>query len=179
MKYYNFSLLYLLSVFWCFGQDVSAIDLNFKLDENKKVIWEKSFKYEAKKDSLTIILQSFLKSTFFTSELHKTIEGFSGISKKVYLSNTKKMAVGARNPYKATIKITIKDDNYLVSVTDIVFDGIQFNYPIIGEKSAGAPQIYLEDFVVKSKKHEFRKGKGYINQLKVLNKDFNSYFTVN
>ena len=179
MKKYSFFLLYIISIFSCFSQDIKASDLNFKLNENKKVIWEKNYKFDANKDSLTIILQSFLKNTYFTCELQKTRDGFSGTSKKVLLSSTKKMAIGAVNPYKATITIKVMDYNYLVTVTDIVFDGLIFNYPIIGKKSQGPPVLYLEDFVVKNKKHEFRKNKGALSQLSVLNKDFDSYFTMN
>jgi len=168
----------IISIFWSIGQNIKPEDLNFKIDENKKVIWEKTYDYEANKDSLAIILQSFLKNNVFTSTLSITNDGVFGQSNKVFLSSTKNMAIGARNPFNATIKIDIMDDKYLVTVTEIVFDGIQFNYPVIGKKSPGPPQLILEDFVVKNKKPEFRSNKGAMSQLSVLNKDLNNYFTI-
>ena len=170
--------LYFLSIFGCFGQNIEPKDLNFKLDENKKIIWEKNYDYEANKDSLTVILQVFLKNNPFTSELNLTDNGFYGESNKVLLSSTKHMAIGARNPFNAIIKIDIMDGNYVVTVTEIVFDGIEFNYPMIGEKSAGPPELPLEDFVVKNKKPEFRSNKGAMSQLSILNKDLDHYFTI-
>lgn len=168
-----------LSIFYSIGQNINPEDLNFKLDQNKKVIWEKTYKFEANKDSLAIILMSFLKNNVFTTTLSITGDGFFGQSNKVFLSSTKNMAIGARNAYNATIHIKIMDGKYLVTITEIVFDGMQFNYPIIGKKSPGPPQFFLEDFVVKNKKPEFRINKGVMSQLSVLNKDFNSYFTIN
>ena len=167
-----------LLTLWCPSQNIMPEDFNFKLNENKKVIWEMDFNYEAKKDSLVITLQNFLKKNFFTSELSLKKYHFFGQSNKVLLSSTKKMAVGARNPYKANIEIEVMDGNYTVTLTDIVFDGMQFDYPILGKKSVGASQIYLEDFVVKHKKPEFRSNEGVMSQLRVLNKDFINYFTM-
>ena len=167
-----------VSILGCFGQNIKPEDLNFKLDENKKVIWEKNYNYEAYRDSLTLILQVFLKNNPFTNKLNLTDSGFFGESNKVLLSSTKHMAIGARNPFNAIIKIDIMDGNYVVTVTQIVFDGIEFNYPVIGKKSAGPPELPLEDFVVKNKKPEFRSNKGAMSQLSVLNKDLNHYFTI-
>ena len=176
----NNILLFLcfLSYFWCVGQNIKPEDLNFKLDENKKVIWEKNYDYEANKDSLAIVLKSFLKNNIFTNTLSITDDGFFGQSNKVFLSSTKNMAIGARNPYNAIIHIKIMDSKYIVTITEIVFDGMQFNYPIIGKKSPGPPQFFLEDFVVKNKKPQFRSNKGVMSQLTVLNEDFNNYFTL-
>ncbi|MGB5362741.1 MAG: hypothetical protein WBN17_05505, partial [Aureibaculum sp.] len=129
----------LISIFWCHGQNITPQDYNFKLKEDKTVIWEKTYEYETNKDELTMRLQSFLKTHLFTSRLKMTDDGFNGPSTKVLLSSTKSMAIGARNPYCANVKIDVMDGKYLVSVTDIVFDGVQLDYPLIGKRPSVAP----------------------------------------
>ena len=179
MKSNTLLFLSLISIFWCFGQNINPEDINFKLKEDKTVVWEKHFKSEASKDDLKMMLQSLLKNNVFTHKLKMTDDGFSGQSTKVFLSSTKSMAIGARNPYCANIEIIVKDDQYSVSVTDIVFDGVQLDYPLIGKRPSHVPPLLLKDFVVKKKKFEFRKNNGAMNHLRVLNKDFNNYFTLN
>jgi hypothetical protein len=168
----------LLSLLLCTGQTVTPQDLNFKLEENKKVIWKKNYKHDSNKDSLSMMLESLLKNNLFTSKLNKTDDGFFGQSTKVFLSSTKSMAIGTRNPYCAHIKIDVMDGRYSVSVTDIVFDGVQFDYALIGKRPSDVAQMSLKDFVVKNKKFEFRKNNGAMSLLRVLNKDFNYYFTL-
>ena len=90
---------------WCYSQNIFPKDLNFKLSENKKVIWKKSFNYDAKKDSLVITLQNFLQNNFFANQLIYKNYSFFGESNKVLMSSTKKMAVGARNLYMANIEL--------------------------------------------------------------------------
>ena len=179
MKSNTLLFLSLISIFWCFGQNVNPEDLNFKLKEDKAVIWEKNYKYETSKDGLKMMLQSFLKNNVFTSKLIMKDDGFFGPSTKVFLSSTKSMAIGARNPYCANIEIIVKDDQYSVSVTDIVFDGVHLDYPLIGKRPSHVTPLLLKDFVVKKKKFEFRKNNGAMSLLHVLNKDFNNYFTLN
>jgi len=72
----NNILLFLcfISIFWSIGQNIKPEDLNFKLDENKKVIWEKNYDYEANKDSLAIVLKSFLKNNIFNYFFEKKCE---------------------------------------------------------------------------------------------------------
>jgi len=179
MKPKTLLFLSLISIFWCHGQNVSPEDLNFRLEEDKSVVWEKEYEYEVSKDSIVNVLQTLLKTHLFTSKLKMTEDGFNGPSAKVLLSSTKSMAIGARNPYCANVKIDVMDGKYLVSVIDIVFDGVQLDYPLIGKRPSVAPPLLLRDFVVKKNKFEFRKNNGAMNHLRVLDKDFNNYFTLN
>lgn len=178
MKHNILFFFFFISICTCVSQTITPKNLNFKLNEDENVIWNKNYKYNLNKDSLSIILQAHLKGKLFTKNLNLTDYGLIGQTNKILLSSTKNMAIGARNPYSASIKIEIIDGNYLVSITNIIFDGLQFDYPLIGKKSVGKPHLLLKDFVVKKKKHEFRKNNGAMNLLTALNNDFDKYFAL-
>ena len=113
MKSYIAISIFLISIISSFSQNENPKHLNFILDENKKVTWQKIYETKASKDSLISILKTNFKSNFFTSDLSFSNDRFSGKSAKVKLSSTKGVAMGAYTPYLVFVNIDIKDIHFL------------------------------------------------------------------
>ena len=178
MKSYIAISIFLISIISSFSQNENPKHLNFILDENKKVTWQKIYETKASKDSLISILKTNFKSNFFTSDLSFSNDRFSGKSAKVKLSSTKGVAMGAYTPYLVFVNIDIKDNRYRVSVKDIIFESMETGISSGGLTISSTTPLTIEDFAVRNNKHEFRKNKTASSLLTILNKDLDSYFII-
>lgn len=161
-------------IFTITGFSQNPLQLNFKLDDNKNVIWQKVYETENIEN-----VKKAITSSFFTSNLSD--DNLIGQSPEVNLSSTKGVAMGAYSPYKVFIKIDLKENKYRVTVTDIVFVGMKTNIGGDGNVfgAALAQPSRLEDYAVKNKNNEFRKNGAATSLLKILNNDLDGYFTFN
>ena len=66
-----------------------------------------------------------------------------------------------------------------MTITDVVFEGVETGFFSDGISVSSATRIRLEDFAVKNNKAEFRKNRTALNLLINLNKDFENYFSLN
>lgn len=178
MKTTLFLFLVVFAMINTIGQDLQPADLNFTMDSEKKVIWQKVFELDMQNDSLMISLKDYLGGNLFTSKLSSIDNGFVGQSAKVKLSSTKSVAMGAYSPYEAFVKVEVKDSRYRVTVTDIVFDGMETGVSSGGFSISSTTPLRLADFVVKNNKNEFRSNNTAMSLLEILNKDLLNYFTI-
>lgn len=173
----NFILFFfLISNFYVLGQNESPEDLNFILDDNNKVIWQKVFEVGYGVESLVNDLKSYFENNLFTNSMEPVNNGFAGKSATVKLSSIRGVAMGAYSPYSSFIKIDVKENRYRVSVTDIVFEGIETGVTSGGISISSTTPLTLEDLAVKNTKSEFRKNSAALTLLTTLNTDFNNYF---
>ena len=154
----------------------SKEELNFKLEDDKKVTWQKIYDYNANKDSLVKILQFYLKNNLFTRLLEKSDDGFIGQSAKVKLSIAKDKPMAS--PFSAFIKIDVKDNKYRVYVTDLIFEGAEVGVISGGISISSATSNSFGYYVVNNKKNDFKKSRTAMNLLNSLNDDLTSYFTI-
>ena len=202
MKKIFVPLLFLLTCTICFAQKLSKEEraaalkekkassvsnsksneeLNFKLEDDNKVTWQKVIEFKnLDKDSLTNVIGAFLKNNSFSNNLTFENDGFSGRSAKVMLSSNKGLVMGTYSPYSGFIRVDVKDERYRITVTDIVFEGIETGISSGGITLSTAQPLSLEDFVVKVKgnKGVYRTNGGVIKLLTILNNDLTNYLTL-
>lgn len=167
-------ILFLIIPFFGIGQDSKTEYLNFKLTDNKDIIWQKVYQTESSLEEL----ESFLLRNDFTSNLKLKDSVFVGRSGKSELSNKKNVAIAAHQKYDLFIKIEFKKNRYRVTLTDLEFDATESTVTS-GMISIGSAIEYdLNDVSVREKHHEIR-GNKYVRQmLATFDNDFNKHFII-
>ena len=135
---------------------------------NNSLQWQVIFN----KDTNTNIVDYFKKNPF-TSALTFT-ENISGISNWHQLQNKKGLPIFAYQDFKAFITIEEKEDKYRVTVTNIIFKGVEISFGGVTNKS----EDHLEALALKND-FTIRPSKPTQNTLNALNTFFTDTFTVN
>ena len=146
--------------------------LNFKLTEDKDLIWQKIYETDA---SLEDVLK-FLKHNSFTSDLELNGSTVTGRSGKTKLSSTKGVVMAAYQSFDVFIKIDFKDNRYRVTINDLQFDPMGTSVRS-GMFNVNQSNVYtLNDLAVRDKHNEIRGNSNARKLLETLDKDLNSHF---
>jgi hypothetical protein len=161
-------LLLLLLQFSNLYSQVSKIEYkNFKLQDNKELIWQKVFEVNVSKDSLLKLIQGSVISNSFINNLKYENYTFNGTSNFEKLTNISGTPIGARTEYNCFVKIDIKENKYRVTIENIKFKPINFDF--------GGVEINhsytLKEMVVRTSKHEIRKNSNSRKMLSNFNID--------
>ncbi|MFC4268354.1 hypothetical protein [Polaribacter marinivivus] len=145
---------------------------NFKLQDNKKIIWEKIFDRNLSKDSILNIISEHKSSQRFLNNIDLKDDSFSGLSNFIKISDLKGLPLAVHTDFNCFVRIDVKDNKYRVTINDIKFKPINLNYGMVGMNT----NFTLEDIVVRNKHHEIRKNKTARKVLTNLNNDLLSIF---
>ena len=138
----------------------------FRSQQNNQIIWQKVFE----KDSINS-LTTFLAQQKFTSTLIKDQYTFTGTSNKGKITGSG-MPFYTYGDFEAFITIDEKPTRYRVTITNIVFTGVEISVMGATNKSEDA----LEFYAVK-KDGTLRTGSTTTNTLEALNNYFIKTFT--
>jgi hypothetical protein len=160
-------LLLLLQLSNLYSQNPKIEYENFKLQDNKEIIWQKVFDINVSKDSiLKLILSSFISNSFINNLKYENYT-FNGTSSFEKLTNTSGTPIGARTEYNCFVKIDIKENKYRITVENIKFKPINFDFGGVGVNHSYS----LEEMVVRTSKHEIRKNSNSRKMLSNFNID--------
>ena len=165
----NKILIFMLTnCFLSFSQNSKTEYENFKLNENKKLTWQKVYDFEASKDSITKIWKDFILKSSFLNSLKQNDIGFSGYSNFIKISDLKELAIAVHSDYNCFVEIEIKENKYRILISNVKFKPITIDTGMIEVES----NFVLEDIVVRDNSHEIRKNSTARKTLFNLNKDF-------
>lgn len=168
------TLLFLVSAFVCFSQNKKLEYENFKLQDDKKLIWQKVYEYKGSKDTIVKLLKVFITSGSFLNKLKYDNYSFNGFSNYTKISDLRGLALAVRTDYNCFINIEIKENKYRVSISNVKFKPITMDFGSIEMET----NFVLEDITVRNKHHEIRKNNTARKTLTRLNKDFIEVLTL-
>jgi len=175
MKKSLITLLLLIQIVNLSSQNSKIEYENFKLQEDKQLVWQKVFDYKASKDSIVNLLVEIKNTNSFLNNLKLNDYTLSGLSNYVKISDVKKLyGVASNTEYKCFIVIDIKDNKYRVSVSNVTFK----NIPVTVGSYTLNNEFTLYKLTVKSNNKDFKKGNLAKNTLHSFNKDFIDFFTI-
>ncbi|AQS93883.1 hypothetical protein BXQ17_07350 [Polaribacter sp. BM10] len=164
----NFTVLLLfITCLNCFSQNPKNEHENFKLQGDKTLIWQKVYEVEVSKDSIVNVLKDFKSSSSFINKLEYNNFSFSGISNYSKISDMRGMPIAVKTEFNCFIKIDIKNNKYRITITDLKFKPIEFDFGGIGINNS----YRIEDVCVRDNYPEIRKNKTARRVLTNLNND--------
>ena len=169
-----FIYAFLLITFFSFSQNPKIEYKNFKLQDNKEIIWQKVFEINVSKDSILKLIQGNIVSNSFINNLKYENYTFNGTSSFEKLTNTSSAPLRARTEYNCFVKIDIKENKYRITIENIKFIPINFNFDGVGINHSYS----LEEMVVRNAKHEIRKNRNSRKMLSNFNKDLINLLTL-
>lgn len=141
---------------------------NFKLQENKKIIWQKVYEVKASKDSIVKLLNGLKLSNSFLNNLEYDNYSYSGLSNYTKISDLKGLPLAVHTDFNCFVKIDVKENRYRISIENVKFKPINLDMGMIEMNT----NFVLEDIVVRNNHHEIRKNKTAQKVLTNLQNDF-------
>lgn len=160
-------ILLLIKLSSLYSQNPKTEHENFKLQEDKTLIWQKVYEIEASKDSIVNLLKAFKSSNSFINKLDYNNFSFSGTSNYSKISDMKGMPLAVQTEFNCFLKIDIKNNKYRITISDLKFKPIEFDFGGIEIDNSYS----IEDISVRDNYHEIRKNKTARKVLANLNKD--------
>ncbi|HCE54390.1 MAG TPA: hypothetical protein DER05_05025 [Lutibacter sp.] len=155
------------------AQDSDTEFLNFKIDTNEELIWQKVYESNMTLEEL----QQYFTNESFTANIKLIDDKFSGQSngKKLGASKTSQWkTMGANLFFDAYIIVDFKEGRYRVTLTDMKFSAVQkYNLWMGGTQNLGTT---FEDFFVR--KGRIWQKKVVENSLTLYDKEFDDVFTL-
>jgi len=154
------------------AQESDTEFLNFKINSNGDLIWQKIYESNVTLEEL----QQYFSNESFTSDIKLIDDKFSGQSKgkKLGAKTSQWKTLGANLFFEAFIIIDFKEDKYRVTLTDMKFSPVQkHNLWMGGTQNVSTT---FEEFFVR--KGEFWKPKPVKNSLTLYDKEFDNVFTL-
>ncbi|QXP71947.1 hypothetical protein H0I29_07745 [Polaribacter sp. R2A056_3_33] len=168
MKKTLITLLLLIQVVNLSSQNSKIEYENFKLQENKKLVWQKIYDNKVSKDSIFTILSGFISQNSFLNNLKYKDFTFSGYSNFLSISNTKGLSLAVQKEFNCFVKIEIKPNKYRVTISNVKFKPVSMDF---GGITFDDP-MELESLAVRNNHFELRKNKKSKETLQRLNSDF-------
>ncbi|WP_224485434.1 hypothetical protein [Robertkochia aurantiaca] len=134
---------------------------NFYLDQNREVIWQRTFPAPYTQQEIKDMLTEAFDEIYFTSQLTLSSEGFSGPAPQVKINNRR----GCMLDFISQIEVEIKEEGYKVTISDISFDLVNND---LGENSTQETRLkgndrdsqsgryLLSEVVVRKNRNQFR-----------------------
>jgi len=169
-----FTLLLLIFTIYTYTQNPKIEYENFKLQEDKKIVWQKVYEFKGSKDSITEILKEFITTNSFLNNLKYSNYGFTGFSSYTKISDLSGLPIAVRTDFNSFISIEIKENRYRISISNIKFKPINMDFGGIEMNT----NFILEDITVRNNYHEIRKNNTARKTLSKLNKDFIEILTL-
>lgn len=168
-------LFLLLTSFITNAQNSKIEFENFKLQDDKKIVWQKIFEInDANKDSIVKILDNYKTSSSFLNNLSLKDYSLTGLSNYVKISDVSNLPLAAQSEYNCFVVIDVKDNKYRVTVKNLTFKPLKINMGIVDIN-----HVYpLEELTVRNNHHEIRKNKTARRVLSNINKDLIQIFTI-
>jgi len=163
-----FTLLLLTSALLSFSQNSKVEYENFKLQDNKDLIWRKVYELKGSKDSITKLLKESLTINSFLSNLEYSKYSFNGFSNYTKISDLSGLPMAVYTDFNCFISIDVKENKYRISISNVKFKPMNMNLGLVEMNT----NYVLEDISVRDNHHEIRKNKTARRVLLRLNKDF-------
>ncbi|UAM97771.1 hypothetical protein K8354_15970 [Polaribacter litorisediminis] len=157
-----------------FSQNSKTEYKNFKLQENKTLIWQKVFEFDASKDSIVKLLKAFKSSNSFINKLDYNNYSFSGTSNYSKISDMNGMPLGVQTEFNCFIKIDVKEQKHRITISDLKFKPITIDFGGIETNNS----FSIEDIAVRNNYHEIRKNNTARKVLTNLNNDLLNLLTL-
>ncbi|TXD50259.1 MULTISPECIES: hypothetical protein [unclassified Polaribacter] len=167
-------MLLLISTIYTYTQNPKIEYENFKLQEDKKIVWQKVYEFKGSKDSITEILKEFITTNSFLNNLKYTNYGFTGFSSYPKISDLRGMPIAVQTAFNSFVSIDIKENRCRISISNIKFKPLNMDFGGIEMNTNSA----LEDITVRNNYHEIRKNNTARKTLSNLNKDFLKILTL-
>jgi len=176
MKMKKLLLITLLFVpFFGIAQDSRTEHLNFTVDNNQDLVWQKIYESDVTLDEL----KTYFLNESFTSELKLNETKFSGQSKgkKIGTSKTSQWrTLGANLFYEAFVSVEVKGGRYRVTLTDLKFSAVQkYNLWAGGMQNQSST---FEEYFISRRRGGFKKPAVVKNSLTLYDKEFDNIFTL-
>lgn len=172
MKKVIILIFVLMLTIFSFGQKTEF--LNYKLNDDGRLQWQKIYESELSIDEL----ESYFKSIPFTAELDRNNDKLMGRSNKTKISNEKGTSMMARQMFTVFVTIDAKEDKYRVTLQDLLFDPIETSVYSGGLGISSDVSGTWEDVSVRNKHHEIRMNDASKRFLTTLQNDLNKVFKI-
>jgi hypothetical protein len=171
----NLITLLLLSIsINIYSQNSKTEYKNFKLQEDKTLIWQKVFEFDASRDSIVKLLKSFKSSNSFINKLDYNNYSFSGTSNYSKISDMNGMPLGVQTEFNCFIKIDVKEQKHRITISDLKFKPISIDFGGIDMNTS----FSIEDMAVRNNYHEIRRNNTARKVLTNLNSDLLNLLTL-